>query len=78
MEYPIRQDDGTVLLQEPLLGAWYCEFSTQRDAETGEERDVDGALAQYVGKGEFYDEGEDTPMRMDRYDYLVFQHQGTL
>lgn len=37
-----------------------------------------GEIAQYVGDGQFYDEGCDEPTDFDRYDYIVESHMGKL
>jgi hypothetical protein len=37
-----------------------------------------GAIAQYVGNDEFYDEGCDEPTRMQDYEYIMFSHAGKM
>lgn len=61
--------NNSIVEAEPEVGAWYCGFET--DLDDGPDRD--GAIAQYVGEGQFYDEGayEQTDMRY--YDYLIKQ-----
>lgn len=59
--------------------AWYIGVNVQDDAPMIPAPNWHwgaGEIAQYVGNGEFYDEGADTPTRMDRYDYIVFSHLG--
>lgn len=37
-----------------------------------------GEIAQYVGEGEFYDEGCDEPTRMQDYEYIIESHMGRI
>jgi len=66
--YRIKTEDG-IRETEPEIMAWYCGFET--DIDDGPDRD--GAIAQYVGEGQFYDEGADEPTDMRYYDYLIKQ-----
>lgn len=58
----------------PIIGGWYVGFDTRKDAKTGEEWERDGAIAQYVGNGEFYEEDHDFPTDMRSYEYIGFSH----
>lgn len=66
--YRIKTEEG-IRETEPEVGTWYCGFETV--PEWG--LDMDGAIAQYVGGGEFYDEGADSQTDMRYYDYLIKQ-----
>lgn len=37
-----------------------------------------GAIAQYVGDGEFYDQGCDEPTDFNAYEYIVESHMGKI
>jgi hypothetical protein len=90
--FRIKQPDGSIVEQEPILGGWYVGYGwtppvyIQDDGSLGPLSAVlsepdptqDGAIAQYVGEGEFYDEDCDEPTRMQDYDHIVFSHQGRL
>jgi hypothetical protein len=94
--FRIKQPDGSIVEQEPVIGGWYVGYgwtppvSLQDDGTLGPLSAVlaepdstqDGAIAQYVGDGEFYAEdwgvSRDEPTRMQDYDHIVFSHQGRL
>lgn len=59
-------------LREPEYSMWYCGFDVVYDNDHDEEWNRDGAIAQYIGDGEFIDE-EGEPVDMCGYDYLVKQ-----
>lgn len=81
--YEIHEYSGRkyscVEFKEPEVGQWYCGF--ERDyfksyTDTfgfGVEPDRDGAIAQYLGDGIFYDDQADKETDMGDYDFLVKQ-----
>lgn len=57
-----------------VVGMWYVGMnSLENDHDSGA-----GEIAQYVGDGEFYDEGCDEPTRMQDYEYIVESHMGRI
>ena len=55
------------------LGAWYVGYNSLSCTLQGA-----GEIAQYVGDGEFYDEGAETPTDFDDYEHIEFSHAGKL
>jgi hypothetical protein len=77
--FRIKQTDGSIVEQEPIINGWYvgmgwmdCSLGAQISEH--DNTDEAGAIAQYVGDGEFYDDDSDTPIRMQDYDHIVFSH----
>jgi hypothetical protein len=82
--FPIQQPDGSIAQAEPILHAWYVGMNWQDCSREGFAREMlfadrdaprgASAIAQYIGAGEFYDQGETEPTDMRAYEYLVFSH----
>lgn len=51
------------------IGKWYVGMNWLENVED----DDAGAIAQYQGDGEFYDEDGETLIRLQDYEYLVEQ-----
>jgi hypothetical protein len=68
----VRKQTGEQVALVP--GMWYVGMNWLESVED----DGAGAIAQYVGEGEFYDEGCDEPTRMQDYEYIVESHMGKL
>lgn len=66
------KSNGVITSAEPIDGKWYCGFTMAVDARTGEVWERDGALAKYIGDGQFEDEDGYTEDLSD-YEYLVEQ-----
>lgn len=57
-----------------ITGMWYVGMNWLESIEdTGA-----GEIAQYIGDGQFYDEGAEEPTRMQDYEYLLESHMGRL
>jgi hypothetical protein len=58
-------------LCEPTVGTWYCAFTLAPDGT-----ELSGALGEYVGDGEFYDDDSDVDLGPEMADaeFLVEQH----
>lgn len=73
--FTIKTENGLVT-EEPIVGKWYAGFTTEQNYDDGSSYELDGALAEYVGDGQFcdedYQEAGDTDMT--GYDYLILQH----
>ena len=54
-------------------GMWYVGMDSIECTLQGA-----GEIAQYVGEGEFYDQGCDTPTDMEAYTYILESHMGKL
>lgn len=68
----IRNSKGEQV--ELIPGMWYVGMNYLEQVEdTGA-----GEIAQYVGDGEFYDEGCDDPTDMQAYEYILESHMGKL
>lgn len=67
---------------ELVVGMWYVGCNVRDDAPMIPAANWhwgSGAIAQYVGENEFYDEGEDEPTNFrDHYDYIVESHMGKI
>lgn len=79
----IRKADGSKT--ELVAGMWYVGCNVKDDAPMIPAPNWhwgSGTIAQYVGDGEFYDDGPIEPIdetrAMRRYDYLVESHMGKL
>ena len=69
-ETDVRNAKGEQVALVP--GMWYVGMNSLTCSIQGE-----GAIAQYVGEGEFYDEGDDEPTDMlNAYEYIVESHMG--
>lgn len=53
---------------EPVVGQWFCDFDLDHDGKA-----QDGALVEYVGDGEFYEEGSDDRHRLYGVAYVLQQ-----
>lgn len=76
--YLIKQNDGTFIKEQPKVGGWYAGFLIRTDHHTDEEYSSTGAIAQYVGDGQFFDEDDEDPTDMGYYDYIVYQFSSSL
>lgn len=57
-----------------VVGMWYVGMNwLLNDNDSGA-----GEIAQYVGDGEFYDQGCDEPTRMQDYEYIIESHMGRI
>ena len=70
---------------ELKVGMWYVGVNWLHNLcgpEDGRPDPDFGAIAQYVGDGEFYDDedeyGECKPVRMQDYEYIMEQNMGRL
>jgi hypothetical protein len=78
--YVIRERDGSFVQREPTVGRWYCGFEANEQYEAGigcigpngKHGWMDGAIAEYAGNGEFYDEADSEP-DFGRYDWIAEQ-----
>lgn len=68
--YRVRGLDGVTSLREPTVGRWYVEMVEDDDATNP----VAGQLAEYIGEGQWDDEGSEC--RMVDHDYLQEQFSG--
>ena len=63
-------------IEELIIGKWYCGFTTEIDAVTGEEFDRDGEIGEYVGDGEFFSDEDGFSagnFYFNNYDYFIQQ-----
>ena len=73
----VRKADGSKT--ELVVGMWYVGVNISADAPMIPAANWHwgaGEIAQYVGDGEFYDQGCDEPTRLQNYDYIVESHMG--
>lgn len=79
--YLVRERGGAFVQREPTVGAWYCGFETDEQyaeagvGSTGPDGKLgwrDGAIAEYAGDGQFYDE-HDSECDFGRYDWIAEQ-----
>lgn len=68
--FKIKLVGGEMVEQEPVVGRWYCAANIVGTADPY----VDlGVLGEYIGNGEFDDEGTDVTFAMRDCDYLQEQ-----
>lgn len=78
--YLIRERDGTFARRAPTVGNWYCGFEANEQYEdgigfigpNGKHGWMDGAIAEYAGNREFFDEN-DAERDFGRYDWIAEQ-----
>jgi hypothetical protein len=59
-------------LVTPREGQWFCEFDLPDPAiDLCGQEIVDGALVEYVGEGQFYEEHSDEPHRQSGIAYVL-------